>query len=416
MKTGIDRIREDASLLRGLGRIGVVSHQNVTTADRIPAVEAVAAACRATSGTSLSCVFGPQHGYWQSEQMNMLESPDAEYAFTDGSRVPLFSLYSETRVPTAAQMRLCDALVVDLPDIGTRTYTYMLTLAACLRAANGSGKPVVVLDRPNPLGLCHKRGKDWTRVEGQILDLSFHSFVGWYAIPMRHGLTLAELGRYFLLADGLDVDLRVVEVEGLTRATPPSALRTLPWIQASPNIPSWESAFLFPAMVAHEGTNLSEGRGTTTPFQVVGAPWFNAELAVKRFGGGAIPGMVARQVRFKPTFEKHVGQICHGVQWWPLDPDAVELFAFGVRFLAFCASEHAQEFALRDPRLGYEYNFSDPPLLLILGQRVWHEIVSAGMRGTDPRQLETWLQDALADARVSASAFAERCGPCLLYK
>ncbi|MCA2958655.1 MAG: DUF1343 domain-containing protein, partial [Silvanigrellales bacterium] len=288
MRNGLDRVASDARLLEGLGRIGLVTNQAATTHDFRPCAEVVHAACRTLEGSStganaaakpsqgrpvLARLFGPQHGYWQTEQDNMIETPDLSFALGSGESVSLLSLYSQTRIPRPEQLDGLDTLVVDLSDVGCRVYTYMLTLAACMKAAAAKGLAVVVLDRPNPLGLAYRKGASrWERVEGNTLDLKWHSFVGWYEIPMRHGLTMGELGRYFKKVDGLEtLDYRVVEVEGLTRAHGAGTLRKLPWTLPSPNLPTWDCAFAFPSFVPLEGTNVSEGRGTTLPFQVVGA-------------------------------------------------------------------------------------------------------------------------------------------------
>lgn len=236
----LDACVAEPGLLAGLGRVGVVTNQAATTLDFVPAIEAIRAACRDTSGSRVVSVFGPQHGYGQTEQDNMFETPDGVFTCADGERLPLWSLYSETRVPLPHQLDGVDTLVVDLVDIGCRIYTYMLTLAGCLRAAAAQGKRVVVLDRPNPLGLSYRDGAsgNWRRVEGNLLDLRWQSFVGWYAIPMRHGLTMGELGRVFLAQDALEVDYRVVPVRGLVRELPARCGEQLFTALPSPNMPS----------------------------------------------------------------------------------------------------------------------------------------------------------------------------------
>jgi uncharacterized protein YbbC (DUF1343 family) len=463
MRNGLDRVASDARLLEGLGRIGLVTNQAATTHDFRPCAEVVHAACRTLEGSStganaaakpsqgrpvLARLFGPQHGYWQTEQDNMIETPDLSFALGSGESVSLLSLYSQTRIPRPEQLDGLDTLVVDLSDVGCRVYTYMLTLAACMKAAAAKGLAVVVLDRPNPLGLAYRKGASrWERVEGNTLDLKWHSFVGWYEIPMRHGLTMGELGRYFKKVDGLEtLDYRVVEVEGLTRAHGAGTLRKLPWTLPSPNLPTWDCAFAFPSFVPLEGTNVSEGRGTTLPFQVVGAPYLQADavredlLTVAQMfantPAAACGGMILRRHDFRPTFNKHAKDWCRGLQFHVhADHDNEQethhgtsreghlvgpqsrsascnhnAFALGVWFLASVVARHKEDFRWKDP--GYEYNFTDPPLNLIHGNEKWLQHFER-MRGQgftqggieETASLLAWADDE-AQEFARSSAFA----------
>lgn len=436
MRNGLDRVASEPQVLSGLGRIGLVTNQAATTSDFRPSAEVLHAACRAFSQAHSSSkgtpvlvrLFGPQHGYWQTEQDNMIETPDLTFALPKGASVPLLSLYSETRVPTPEQLEGLDTLIVDLADVGCRVYTYMLTLAACMKAAAAKGISVVVLDRPNPLGLsCKGEGDRWERVEGNTLDLKWHSFVGWYPIPMRHGLTMGELGRYFQQVEQLQsLDYRVIEVEGLTRADGPQTLRKLPWTLPSPNLPTWECAFAFPSFVALEGTNVSEGRGTTLPFQVVGAPYLKADAVREDLEGvsrafahvpaAACGGVTLRRHDFRPTFNKHAKEWCRGLQFHPkADLDAPPLrnhnsFALGIWFLASVIGRHKEDFRWKEP--GYEYNFTDPPVNLIYGSATWlHHFETVRGLGFTPACVEStaallhWA-DEEAQAFARSSAFA----------
>jgi len=272
-----------SGVFAGVGRVGLVTNQSVCTSNFETCSEVVYRACKEAKDCKLVCVLGPQHGYYQTEQDNMIETPDLEFRFLDGHRVPLFSLYSKTREPSAEHMQHVDTFVVDLVDVGCRIYTYMLTLAGCLRAASSANKRVIILDRPNPLGLCYQRDGDWQRVEGNLLDpVGLHSFVGYYAIPMRHGLTMGELARLFVQEDKLNVDLRVVCVMGdyeRKSSFDPKYFRSR-WVLPSPNLPTWDTCFFFPSCVTLEGTNISEGRGTTTPFQLIGAPYLDPDAFI----------------------------------------------------------------------------------------------------------------------------------------
>lgn len=372
--TGIQRIQSGERTLQDAGRFGLVTNQSAVGSKFRSTLEILT---EKDLKKQITCVFGPQHGYWQTEQDNMRETEDQNFQLVDGRRVPLFSLYSKTRSPLPEQLERVDTLVIDMQDIGCRVYTYMLTLAACLRTAAQWKKKVIVLDRPNPLGLshfCKAHAQQAVGVEGQLLSDDFHSFVGWYAIPLRHGMSLAELGKFFITQDQLDVDYEIIPCTGLTRKTPFEILKNQPWTMPSPNIPNWESSFLFPAFVMLEGTNVSEGRGTTLPFQIIGAPWLDhrtcLEFLQKNQTFFAVSdekncGLAFRLHQFQPTFNKHVGKVCYGIQIHILNPNNVNLTNLGLLFLYFCKTHHASDFQWASP--GYEYNFTQMPIDLILG-------------------------------------------------
>src|SRR5213593_4834282 len=213
----------------------------------------------------LAALFGPQHGFRSDVQDNMIDTADGEDCTR---RVPVYSLYSDTREPTAQMLADLDVLVIDLQDVGSRIYTFIYTMANCLKAARRHGVRVIVCDRPNPI--------DGVDVEGMVLVPGFESFVGMYPIPMRHGMTIAELARLFNDRFGIGADLEIVEMEGWRRDMYWD--RTgLTWILSSPNIPTFDTAMVYPGTVLFEGTNVSEGRGTTRPFELVGAPWVAAD-------------------------------------------------------------------------------------------------------------------------------------------
>ncbi|MES2616075.1 MAG: DUF1343 domain-containing protein [Bdellovibrionota bacterium] len=376
MLCALDKIMSDYNLLKNMGRIGLVINQTSTSSHYYSAAEVIYNAALKTTGTKVTAIFGPQHGYAQTEQDNMKETPDSVFEFSDGTEVPLYSLYSETRMPTAEQLSNVDTLVVDLQDIGCRVYTYMLTLAGCLRSAAQFAKKVDVLDRNNPLGLCYfsSEHKRWMRVEGNKLQSRFHSFVGWYEIPMRHGLSMGELGKYFIHCDKLNVEYQVIPVDGLARNSYINKEQIAPWTMPSPNIPSFLSAFLFPAFVSLEGTNVSEGRGTTIPFQLIGSPWLDTRQCIRfleenknifTVNPKVQTGLVFREHDFRPTFNKHMGKICRGIQFHIENPENINLFKLGLCFLYFCNVFHVNDFKWSEP--GYEYNFKDLPINLILG-------------------------------------------------
>lgn len=419
VKSGIDRLVNEPHLLNELGRVGLVTNQACTTQDFQPTVNVVHQAIKKAKNSQLSCIFGPQHGYGQTEQDNMIETPDSELRLPDGSQVPLFSLYSKTRIPTAEQLQNVDSLVVDLQDVGCRVYTYMLTLAGCMRAAQEANKRVVVLDRPNPLGLSRLR-QPGHMTQGNNLDMRWESFVGWYSIPMRHGLSMGELGRYFHAEDKMSIPLDVVQVEGLTRNLSLTELSQRRWTLPSPNLPTWETTFCFPAFVALETTMISEGRGTTLPFQTIGAPDLPAQkilnileqwnqTADKDF---RFDGLKFRLHEFRPTFNKHQGAICKGFQIHVDRPSDCNTFALGVVFLAAAASEYAK-FQWKGP--GYEYNFTDPPVHLVLGHHRWKEFFDSIKEKSWSSQIQSELVDMLRWSENDAKVFEEKAAFAHLY-
>ncbi len=303
MKFGIDRLLADPDLRRPLEgkRVALLAHPASVTADLTHSLDALVA-----SGLKVSAVFGPQHGVRGDLQDNMMESPD----FTDPTYgVPVFSLYGEVRRPTGQSMHTFDVMLVDLQDVGCRIYTFVTTLLYVLEAAAAHGKEVWVLDRPNPAG---------RPVEGLTLLPGWESFVGAGPMPMRHGMTLGEMGRWFIEHLGLDVDYRVVEMEGWAPDArpgfgwPPERV----WINPSPNAANVNMARAYAGTVMLEGTNLSEGRGTTRPLELFGAPDIDAKRVIaemRRLAPEWLDGGTLRDIWFQPTFHKHVGQLCNGV-------------------------------------------------------------------------------------------------------
>ena len=305
MKFGIDRLIHDPALRAPLEgkRVALLAHPASVTADLTHSLDALAAC-----GVSLTAAFGPQHGLRGDKQDNMVESPD----FTDPvHHIPVFSLYGEVRRPTGQAMGTFDTILVDLQDLGCRIYTFITTLLYVLEAAAEHGKSVWVLDRPNPAG---------RPVEGLTLRPGWESFVGAGPLPMRHGLTLGELGHWFVDRFKLDVDYRVVEMEGYKPDEGPgfgwpSDERI--WINPSPNAANLNMARVYAGTVMLEGTNLSEGRGTTRPLELFGAPDLDARALIAEMRALApdwLDGCALREISFEPTFHKHVGKLCSGVQ------------------------------------------------------------------------------------------------------
>jgi uncharacterized protein YbbC (DUF1343 family) len=303
MNFGIDRLLADPALLDQLKgrRVALLAHPASVTADLTHSLDALVAA-----GVNVSAVFGPQHGVRGDLQDNMMESPD----YTDPTYgVPVFSLYGEVRRPTGQSMHTFDVMLVDLQDVGCRIYTFVTTLLYVLEAAAAHGKSVWVLDRPNPAG---------RPVEGLTLLPGGESFVGAGPMPMRHGMTLGEMGHWFIDHFKLDVDYRVIEMEGWSPDDAPGFgwPTDRVWINPSPNAANVNMARGYAGTVMLEGTTLSEGRGTTRPRELFGAPDVDARAVIaemRRIAPEWLAGCTLRDFWFQPTFHKHVGQLCHGV-------------------------------------------------------------------------------------------------------
>ena len=313
----------------------------------------------------LTALFGPQHGFRSSVQENMIESGHG----LDAHRcVAVYSLYSETRAPTAQMLRGVDVLVIDLQDVGTRIYTYIYTMANCLRAAREHGVKVVVCDRPNPIG--------GIAVEGPMLVPGFESFVGQFPIPVRHGMTIGELARLFNEGFGVGADLEVVGLTGWRREMYHDTTG-LPWILPSPNLPTLDSAIVYPGTVLFEGTNVSEGRGTTRPFELVGAPWIEDERFADVLNALELKGVHFRPAFFEPTFHKHAAATCGGCQIHVLDRDSFQPVEAGVALLAQFRAVHPGRFRWREPP--YEYEREKLPIDILAGSSGLREDVERGM-------------------------------------
>jgi uncharacterized protein YbbC (DUF1343 family) len=306
MRTGLDRLLDEPALrapLRGR-RVALLAHPASVTGALVHALDALAELGELT----LTAAFGPQHGLRGDKQDNMVESPD----FTDPLHgIPVFSLYGEVRRPTAAMLEHFDVLLVDLQDVGTRVYTFVTTLRYVLEEAARRGKAVWILDRPNPIG---------RPVEGPLLRPGWESFVGAGPLPMRHGLTFGELARWFVRRLGLDVDCEVIPMQGWAPAAGPGwgwPLGERSWVNPSPNAADLWMARAYPGTVMLEGTTLSEGRGTTHPLELFGAPQLDAPSLLATMSALApewLAGCRLRPCWFEPTFHKHVGQLCAGLQ------------------------------------------------------------------------------------------------------
>jgi uncharacterized protein YbbC (DUF1343 family) len=357
---GIERLLDrDRTLIEGR-RVGVVCNPASIdsafrhTADRLAA----------DRGVTLTALFGPQHGFRSDLQDNMIESPHARDA---RRKVPVYSLYSETREPTAEMLRDLDVLVVDLQDVGTRVYTFVYTMAHCMRAATRHGVRVIVCDRPNPIG-----GDD---VEGDLLEAPYTSFVGQFPIPLRHGMTIGELARLFNEAFGIGADLHVVPLDGWRRSMYHDETG-LPWVIPSPNLPTLDSAIVYPGAVLFEGTRLSEGRGTTRPFELIGAPWIDGERLADAMNAKGLAGAHFRPVFFEPTFQKHAKETCGGCQIHVLDRRQFRPLGAAVELMAEFKRQDPVLFPWREPP--YEYEHDKQPIDILYGSDRLRKAIDEG--------------------------------------
>jgi uncharacterized protein YbbC (DUF1343 family) len=283
----------------------------------------------------------------------MIETPHARDARRN---VPIFSLYSDTREPDARMLDGLDALIIDLQDVGTRVYTYVYTMANCMRAASRRGLPVIVCDRPNPVG--------GEAVEGARLQERWTSFVGQFPIPLRHGMTIGELARLFNEDYGIGARLEVVPLDGWRRSMYHDETG-LPWVIPSPNLPTLDAATVYPGAVLFEGTTLSEGRGTTRPFEIVGAPWIDGEPLASAMNARGLPGVHFRPVFFEPTFHKHARESCGGCQVHVLDRRAFKPVRTAVELLDEFRRQNPARFGWKEPP--YEYEHEKQPIDVLFG-------------------------------------------------
>jgi uncharacterized protein YbbC (DUF1343 family) len=357
---GVERLlSEKIDLLRG-ARIGLVCNQ--ASVDH--AFRHVADVFHQHPDVNLTALFGPQHGIRGDVQDNMIETG---HAIDRKTGLPIYSLYSETREPTAEMLRDVDIIVFDLQDVGTRIYTFVYTLANCMRAAKKFGKKVIACDRPNPIG--------GSKVAGVVLDPACASFVGQFSIATRHGMTVCELGHMFNGHFGIGCDLECVTMSGWSRQLWYDATNG-PWVLPSPNIPTIDTTVVFPATVHLEGTQMSEGRGTTKPFEFAGAPYIDAEEFAGALAEFEFPGVYFRACGFMPTFQKHAGQACGGIQIHVTDRETFEPTIAGIAIVKTAFDMYGAHFRWKDPP--YEYEYDRNPFDLISGTSKVREAIERG--------------------------------------
>ncbi len=339
----------------------------------------------------LTALFGPQHGIRGETQDNMIEWQ----TFTDSrTGLPAYSLYGETRKPTPEMLGDTDALVFDVQDVGTRVYTFIYTMALAMEAARAQKKKFIVLDRPNPIG--------GVTVEGNIHEAEFHSFVGMYPLPMRHGLTVGELALMFNKQFGIGCDLEVVKMEAWQRSMFYEETG-LPWVLPSPNMPTIDTAVVYPGAVMFEGTQVSEGRGTTRPFEIIGAPYIVPDDLLAELNKETLPGVVFRPLHFQPTFHKYAGEICGGLQMHVTDRNSFKPVITSIAIISAIHKLYPNQFDWKQPP--YEYVFDKLPFDVINGSASVCEQIQGNVPLTEIE--ESW--------REPLNNFAEMRREYLLY-
>ena len=346
--TGLERLLAgEASHLRG-SSLGLILHPASVTKEFRFSVDALL-----QEGFSIKALFGPQHGARGEKQDNMIESGHYADPYTG---LPVHSLYSNVRKPTPEMLSGLDAIVFDLQDVGVRVYTFIWTMLLAMEACAEIGIRFIVLDRPNPIGGIQR--------EGAVLRKDFESFVGLHPIPLRHGLTCGELATWMNETRGIGCDLEIIECRGWRRSMGWSDTG-LPWVAPSPNLPTPVSCLVYPGMVLLEGTNLSEGRGTTKPFEYFGAPYLNIERLLDLLGQEHLDGVMIRPCHFEPTFQKYAGTMCAGGQLHVTDPATFQPVRTAITILRAARELAPREFSWSKPPYEYEENLM--PIDLIWG-------------------------------------------------
>ncbi|HXU37726.1 MAG TPA: DUF1343 domain-containing protein [Blastocatellia bacterium] len=339
----------------------------------------------------LTALFGPQHGIRGETQDNMVEWQSFR---DDRTAVPAYSLYGETRKPTKEMLEDVDVLVFDIQDVGTRVYTFIYTMALAMEAARECGKLFVVLDRPNPI--------NGVQIEGNILEPEFRSFVGMFPIPMRHGMTVGELALMFNREFGIGCELEIVKMEGWRRSMWYEETG-LPWVMPSPNLPTVDTAVVYAGSVLIEGTNVSEGRGTTRPFEIIGAPFINPHALIAELKEEQLAGVVLRPLHFQPAFHKSAGELCGGIQIHVIDRNSFKPVITGIAIISTIRRLHPNLFAWKAPP--YEYVHDKLPFDVINGSARLREQIEAG--ASVPEIEDCW--------RGGLSDFVKRRHTYLLY-
>ena len=370
--TGLDLIEKRwPKDLKG-ARVGLVVHPASVNSR----LEHAVTVCVRSKKFKVTTLFGPQHGILGQTQDNMIEWE----GFRDpATGLPVYSLYGKARKPRPEMLSNIDALVIDLQDVGSRYYTFIWTMELCMQACHDAGKTIVVLDRPNPLA--------GHLTEGPVLDPGFASFVGLRPLPVRHGMTIGEISGYLRDTFHPGLDLYVIKMQGWKRKIWFDQTR-LPWVMPSPNMPTLDTALVYPGMCLFEATNISEGRGTTRPFELFGAPFIHPETIVTALNKFKLPAVLFRPLSFQPTFQKHAGMLCGGAQIHVTDREKFKPFKTGVSILKAIHDAYPRDFQWNQPP--YEYEEVKPPIDILAGtDRLRKDIES----GKDLGEIEKWWRE-----------------------
>ena len=385
--SGLERLLAGAgSHLKPLS-LGLIIHPASVTREFQLSVDALL-----QEGFSIKALFGPQHGARGEKQDNMIESGHYADPYTG---LPVHSLYSNVRKPTPEMLSGLDAIVFDLQDVGVRVYTFIWTMLLAMEACAEIGIRFIVLDRPNPIGGIQR--------EGAVLRKDFESFVGLHPIPLRHGLTCGELATWMNETRGIGCDLEIIECRGWRRSMGWSDTG-LPWVAPSPNLPTPVSCLVYPGMVLLEGTNLSEGRGTTKPFEYFGAPYLNIERLLDLLGQEHLDGVMIRPCHFEPTFQKYAGTMCAGGQLHVTDPATFQPVRTAITILRAARELAPREFSWSKPPYEYEENLM--PIDLIWGHNGLRHRIEYGAT----------VDEVLEGVQEDFDTFKEDIGDFLIYQ
>ena len=385
IQTGLDvLVSGDLKALKG-ARVGILSHQASVDVRLRHTISLLHARM-----VRITALFAPEHGFWGTAQDQIpIHSQDDPVL-----KVPIFSLYGNRRAPAAEALEGIDVLVCDLQDVGSRYYTFVWTMALAMQACARHRKKFIVLDRPNPI--------NGVQVEGPVLDLNFASFVGLYPVPVRHGMTIGEIALWLNDRFALGADLDVIRMKGWERRMYFEETG-LPWVLPSPNMPTVDTAVVYPGGCLIEGTNMSEGRGTTHPFELLGAPYINPDQLAGLLNREGLPGVTFRSCRFEPTFHKFQGQACGGVQIHVRDRKAFKPFLTTLTLIQRCFDLYQPLFTWRSPP--YEYETEKLPFDILCGTDAIRKAIESGQPVRDLEK--AWQADV--------AAFTRERKPFLLY-
>lgn len=385
VQSGLDVLVSGSLRSLASARVGILCHQASVDSRLRSVIDLLRA-----RNVNVQALFAPEHGFWGTAQDQIPIHAQRHPIL----KIPVYSLYGDHRAPSEADLKEIDVLVCDLQDVGSRYYTFIWTMALALQVCAKAGKKFIVLDRPNPL--------NGLTLEGPVLDPEFASFVGLYPIPVRHGMTIGEIAQWVNHGLGVEGDLEVVPMKGWKRRMDFEETG-LPWVYPSPNMPTPDTAFVYPGMCLIEGTNLSEGRGTTRPFELVGAPYIPAESLAGLLNRDRLPGVSFRSCQFEPTFHKFKEEVCGGVQLHVIDRKIFKPFLTGLQLIQQIYNLCPQRFAWRDPP--YEYEAIKLPIDILCGTDEIRKTIETG----------TPVQTLEASWNAQCRSFEKDRRPFLLY-